>query len=82
MYMTSLSNAYDMLAARGGTDMDKRRENRKNFEMAQSPEALERVMQAVMKEAQASGRAAQGSLRVPKTEVTSGNGGWTVRLKQ
>lgn len=63
MYMTSLSNAYDMLAARGGTDMEKRKENRKNFETAQSPEALERIMQAVLKEAEASGRAATQSLR-------------------
>ncbi len=74
MYMTSLSNAYDMLAARGGTDMDKRRENRRNFEMAASPEALERVMQAVMKEAQASGRAAQSSLRVPSHAPAAGGG--------
>jgi hypothetical protein len=66
MYMTSLSNAYDMLAARGGTDMEKRKENRKMFETAQSPQALERVMQAVVKEAQASGRAAQESLRPGK----------------
>lgn len=66
MYMTSLSNAYDMLAARGGTDMEKRKENRRNFETAQSPEALERVLQAVRKEAQASGRAAKASMDVTK----------------
>lgn len=64
MYMTSLSNAYDMLAARGGTDVEKRAENRKNFDTAQSPEALERVIRAAQKEAQASGRAAAKSMDV------------------
>ena len=63
MYMTSLSNAYDMLAARGGTDVEKRAESRKNFDTAASPEALERVLQAVMKEAKASGRAAQAAMK-------------------
>lgn len=63
MYMTSLSNAYDMLAARGGTDADKRRENRHNFDTASSPEALEGVLRAVQKEASASGRAADESMR-------------------
>lgn len=68
MYMTSLSNAYDMLAARGGTDMEKRKENRKNFDMAASPEALERVLQAVRNEAKASGRAARKAMEPPKPE--------------
>jgi hypothetical protein len=63
MYMTSLSNAYDMLAARGGTDADKRRENRHNFDTASSPEALEAVLRAVQKEASASGKAADESMR-------------------
>jgi hypothetical protein len=65
MYMTSLSNAYDMLAARGGTDVEKRAEGRRNFETAQSPEALEAVLRAVQKEAQASGRAAQAAMKPP-----------------
>lgn len=63
MYMTSLSNAYDMLAARGGTDADKRRESRHNFDTAASPEALEGVLRAVQKEAGASGRAASESMQ-------------------
>lgn len=63
MYMTTLSNAYDMLAARGGTDMEKRREGRRNFETAKSPEALEAVLRAVQNEAKASGQAARESIR-------------------
>lgn len=65
-YMNTLSNSYDLLAARGGTDMEKRKENRRQFETAQSPEALERVMQVVLKEAQASGRAARTSMDVTR----------------
>src|SRR5437899_12107466 len=73
MYMTSLSNAYDMLAARGGTDVEKRAESRKNFDTAASPGALERVLQAVMKEARASGRAAEAALKPPgEQEVEKG----------
>jgi hypothetical protein len=68
MFMTSLSNAYDMLAARGGTDVEKRAESRKNFDTAASPEALERVLQAVLKEAKASGRAATAAMKPPGSE--------------
>jgi hypothetical protein len=62
-YMTSLSNAYDMLSARGGTDAEKRAHNRELFNTADSPEALEGVLKAVQNEAQASGRAADESMR-------------------
>lgn len=62
-YMTSLSNAYDMLAARGGTDAAKREHNRELFNTADSPEALEAVLQVVQREAAASGRAADESMQ-------------------
>jgi hypothetical protein len=62
-YMTSLSNAYDMLAARGGTDMDKRRHNRELFDTADSPEALEAALKAVENEADISGKAARESMK-------------------
>jgi hypothetical protein len=52
-YMTTLSNAYDMLAARGGTDQAKREHNRQLFDTAQSPEALEAVFKALETEAAA-----------------------------
>lgn len=63
VYMTSLSNAYDVLSARGGTDKDKRAHNRELFDTADSPEALERVMSAVQKEARAAGAAADKSMK-------------------
>jgi hypothetical protein len=62
-YMTSLSNAYDMLAARGGTDMDKRKHNRAMFDTADSPEALEAALKAVENEASISGQAARESMK-------------------
>lgn len=58
-YMNTISNAYDMLAARGGTDMEKRAHNRAMFDSADSPEALEAALQAVEKEAEMSDRAGQ-----------------------
>lgn len=63
MAMTTLSNAYDVLAARGGTDMAKREENRKNFDTAQSPEALHAVLQVMQQEAQIAHSAAEASTR-------------------
>jgi hypothetical protein len=60
-YMTTLSNAYDQLAARGGTDADKRAHNRKMFDTAQSPEALEAVFKALETEAAAADVAAHAA---------------------
>jgi hypothetical protein len=66
-YMNTLSNAYDMLAARGGTDMEKRKHNREMFDTADSPEALEAALRAVENEATISGNAAGASMR-PRSE--------------
>lgn len=66
-YMQTLSNAYDMLAARGGTDMEKRRHNRELFDTADSPEALEAALRAVENEATISSKAAADSMR-PRSE--------------
>jgi hypothetical protein len=66
-YMNTLSNAYDMLAARGGTDMEKRAHNRAMFDTADSPEALEAALKAVENEASISSKAAADSMR-PRSE--------------
>ena len=63
VYMTSLSNAYDVLSARGGTDAEKRAHNREMFDTADSPEALRAALQAVQKETEIAGRAAEASMR-------------------
>ena len=60
-YMTTLSNSYDVLAARGGTDVEKRKHNREMFDSADSPEALQAALDAVSQEAKISGEAAQAS---------------------
>jgi hypothetical protein len=62
LYMNTLSNAYDMLAARGGTDMEKRKHNREMFDTADSPQALEAALKAVENEARISGKAAAVSV--------------------
>lgn len=61
MAMTTLSNAYDVLAARGGTDMAKREENRKNFDTANSPEALKAVLGVMVQEASIAHGAAEAA---------------------
>jgi len=63
VYMTSLSNAYDVLSARGGTDAEKRAHNREMFDTADSPEALRAALLAVQKETEIAGRAAEASMR-------------------
>jgi len=64
MAMTTLSNAYDVLAARGGTDMAKREENRRNFDTANSPEALSAVLKVMRQEANIAQSAAQRATTV------------------
>lgn len=83
VYMTSLSNAYDMLAARGGTDKDKRAENRKLFDTARSPDAVERVLKAIEREAKISGEAAKKSMESGKAAAgkpaAAIPAGWSVK---
>lgn len=56
--ITSMLNAYDQLAARGGTDAKKREEAHNLIQSAQSPEALEAGIQMFQREAAAAGEAA------------------------
>lgn len=83
-YMTTLSNAYDMLAARGGTDIEKRRHNREMFDTADSPEALEAALHAVETEAAISGKAATAASapRSERKEVLSNTNakGWVLHV--
>ena len=62
--INSLLNAYDMLAARGGTDMEKRREVRNLLLSADSPEVLESALQSFTLEADAAHRAAVKATKV------------------
>ena len=65
--VNSLLNAYDLLAARGGTDKDKRAAAHALITSADSPEALEAGLQQFELEAQAAGRAASEAMKPPGT---------------
>lgn len=62
-YLTTLSNSYDLLAARGGTDMEKRKKNREMLDSADGPQALQAAVDAIKQEADISGEAADASIR-------------------
>lgn len=70
-YLQTLSNAYDLLAARGGTDMAKRAHNRALFDAADSPEALQAALTAVQAEANISGQAADTAMAAPSRVTPS-----------
>lgn len=61
--LNSMMNAYDQLAARGGTDKDKRAEAHSLLMTAQSPEALLRGVATFEIEAAAAGRAANDAIK-------------------
>lgn len=68
IYVNSIMNAYDQLAARGGTDAAKREEARGLLTSADSPEAFEKAIQAFGKEADAAHGAAVDAMKVPELE--------------
>lgn len=69
--INSVLNAYDQLAARGGTDAEKRKEARGLITTADSPEALEAGLKAFESEAGAAHRAAVKATRVPELDQAS-----------
>lgn len=85
--INALLNAYDMLAARGGTDMDKRAEVRNLLTSADGPEALEAQLDSFMQEAAAAHRAAVKATKVPELAASpppqspAASGGWSIKLK-
>lgn len=64
--ITSMLNAYDQLAARGGTDMNKRAEAHSLLGSADSPEALAAAISMFQKEAAAAGQAAAEATKYRK----------------
>ncbi len=90
VYVNSMLNAYDMLAARGGTDVEKRRENRELILSADGPEALAAAVEAFGKEADVAHAAAVKATRVPELDEPKGADkktdnsipdGWSVQVK-
>lgn len=68
---TAILNAYDVVAARGGTDKEKREENRQNLLTADSPEAYKKAVEVMQDEA----RLAKGAGRQAEAEAAGGGGG-------
>lgn len=64
--INSYMNAYDQLAARGGTDMNKRAEAHSMMSSADSPEALQAAVEFIQQEAAAAGQAASSAQRYHK----------------
>lgn len=95
-YLNSLSNAYDVAAARGGTDVNKRAEAHAMLDAADSPEALARAIQVMQKEAGIALKAGQEALHgsqsptpgpasptaAPSPAATGGAGGGTSQDQQ
>lgn len=65
-YITSTLNAYDALAARGGTDKDKREENRKTLLASDGPEAFEAQLKVFENEAKIAKEAAFEATKSPE----------------
>ena len=57
-----VSNAYDQLAGRSGTDVEKRKAMRDQLYSAKSPEALEAVFKAMEDEASIAGAATEKAM--------------------
>jgi hypothetical protein len=67
----AILNAYDVVAARGGTDAKKRDENRQNLLTADSPAAYRKAIEVMEDEA----RLAKGAGRQAEKEAASGGSG-------
>lgn len=75
IYINSLLNAYDILAARGGTDVNKREATRNLLLSADGPKALEAGLKAFEMEAKAAHRAAMKATKVQSDDDEGGSGG-------
>lgn len=68
-YLTTLTNSYDVLGGRGGTDVEKRAHNRELLDAADSPEALKAAVDAITQEAALSHEAARESMTVDRSRL-------------
>lgn len=73
--MQALENAYDQLAARGGTDVDKRDRVHQLFNTANSPEAVQTLVQALNQEAAGARQAADRTIAETSGSAIPGTGG-------
>lgn len=82
--INAMLNAYDQVAARGGTDMAKRAEAHSLLTSADSPEVLASAVTMFQREAAAAERAAQQAMRpgnAPEAKTPPTNSrGWTLHV--
>lgn len=71
-YLNTLTNSYDVLGGRGGTDVEKRAHNRELLDAADSPEALKAAVDAITQEAALSHEAARESMTVDRSRLGGG----------
>lgn len=72
--MQALENAYDQLAARGGTDVDKRDRIHAMFDTANSPQAVQALVQALNQEAAGARAAADRTIAETSGSAIPGTG--------
>jgi hypothetical protein len=70
--INTIDNAYDVLGGRGGTDKEKRAENRKNLMAADSPETFAVALKTYQDEAKGVSRAASKAM-LPRSERDKGS---------
>lgn len=74
-YIVGTLNAYDVLAARGGTDKEKRAENREQLLSAEGDRAINAALDVIMKESQIAHESSVEATRVPELETSPKKGG-------
>lgn len=67
-YIVGTLNAYDMLAARGGTDAKKRAENRKQLLSAEGDGAINAALDVILKESEIAHQSSVEATRVPELD--------------
>lgn len=73
--MQALENAYEQLAARGGTDMEKRALIHQLFDNANSPQAVQSLVKALKEEASGAREAANRTIAETSGNAIPGTGG-------
>ena len=74
-YIVGTLNAYDVLAARGGTDAEKRAENRKQLLSAEGDRAINAALDVIQKESDIAHKASVEATRVPELGDTDNGPG-------
>lgn len=70
-YIVGTLNAYDVLASRGGTDAEKRAENRQQLLSADGDKAINAALDVIMKESDIAHQSSVAATRVPELEDSS-----------